>query len=142
MRYKAGWFIPQQVLALTHFASEVTPDEFIEITEIFRSCLQEVDGRFHLIIDNRNIASEQVGSLETILQFMPQLQSLPLGWIVMVLSHRVQANTITRDVEQVGDVHLKYVETLEAAFDTLQAVDTTLDWELQISDFFAEAANT
>ena len=70
MRYKAGWFIPQQVLALTHLVPEVTQDDFIGIIDATNACLAEAQQSFYLIIDNRIIKSEQVVPLEVILRLM------------------------------------------------------------------------
>jgi hypothetical protein len=137
MRHKVGWFIPQQILALTHLAPEVTQEDFIEIMSMTQACLAEVEHPFHLIIDNRSIKSEQVVSLDIILQSMPQLQSLPLGWIVMILPYVVREKANTRDTQHVGDIHLQYVDSLAAALEVLHAIDPALNWEAQAVDFFA-----
>ena|SRR5687768_5469086 len=137
MRHKVGWFIPQQILALTHLASEVTQEDFADIMSMTQACLGDVEHPFHLIIDNRNIKSEQVVSLDIILQSMPQLQSLPLGWIVMILPYVLREKANTRDTQHVGDIHLQYVDSLTAALEVLHAVDPTLNWETQVTDFYA-----
>lgn len=138
MRYKVGWFIPQQILALTHLVPEVSQDDFVGILNATNACLPEVQQPFHMIIDNRIIKSEVVVSLEVILQTLPQLQQSPLRWIMMVLPHRVRDGAINRDIQQLGDIQLKYVDTIVAALDTLQAMAASLDWESHVSDFFAE----
>lgn len=138
MRYKAGWFIPQQILALTHLVPEVTQDDFMGILEATNACLQEAQHPFHLIIDNRIIKSEQVVSLDVILQSMPQLQQSPLRWVIMILPDPLRDTAFDRDVQQSGDVQLKYVDSLTIALDTLRGLDASLDWEARDSDFFAE----
>lgn len=141
MRYKAGWYIPQQILALTHLVPEVTQDDFMGILETTNACLQEAQQPFHLIIDNRIIKNEQVVSLDVILQSIPQLQQSPLRWVIMILPHTLRSTAIDRDIHQVGDVQLKYVDSLATALDTLRGLDTSLDWESRDADFFAEDSN-
>lgn len=138
MRYKAGWFIPQQILALTHLVPEVTQDDFMGILETTNACLQEAQQPFHLIIDNRIIKSEQVVDLGVILQSIPQLQQSPLRWVIMILPDTLRDTAVDRDIQQVGNVQLKYVDSLATALGTLQALDASLDWESRVSDFFAE----
>ena len=138
MRYKAGWFIPQQILALTRLVPEVSQDDFMGILETTNACLQEVQQPFHMIIDNRIIKSEMVVSLDIILQTMPQLQQSPLRWIIMVLPHSMRDGAIDRDIQRVGDIQLHYVDTLMTALDTLQMMDASLNWDSRVSDFFVE----
>jgi hypothetical protein len=138
MRYKVGWFIPQQVMALTHFVPEVTQDDFMAIVAATDTCLAEAQQPFYMMIDNRIIKSEQVVSLEVILQTMPQLQASQLRAIIMVLPQpiRHQASSMAR--QQAGDIQLVYVENLAAGFAVLQSLDTSLKWALQLLNFFAE----
>ena len=138
MRYKAGWFIPQQILALTHLVPEVTQDDFMGILETTNACLQEAQQPFHLIIDNRIIKSEQVVDLGVILQSIPQLQQSPLRWVIMILPDTLRDTAANRDIQRLGDVQLKYVDSLATALETLQTLDASLDWQSQVSDFFAE----
>jgi hypothetical protein len=138
MRYKVDWFIPQQILALTHLVPEVSQEDFIAILEAVQSCLQQINQPFHLIIDNRIIKSEQVATLEVILNSNPQLQALPLRWILMVLPYTLQEKATMRETQQIGSVQLMYVDSIQAAFAAFQKLDTNLNWEYQLSDFFAK----
>jgi hypothetical protein len=138
MRYKAGWFIPQQVLALTHLVPDVTPDDFVGIVAATNACLQEVSQPFHMIIDNRLIQNEQVVSLDTILQAMPQLRLPSLRWIVMILPQSVRHTAANREGQRIDDIQLIYVDTLASALDALQALDASLNWGGASEDFFVE----
>ena len=141
MRYKAGWFIPQQIMALTHLVPEVIVDDFVGIVNATNACLEEVQHPFHLIIDNRIIKSDQVVSLDVILQTMSQLQQSPLRWIVMVLPHDLRDTAASRAVQRIRDVQLRYVDRLTTAFDVLQKEDASINWAAQVSDFFVEASH-
>lgn len=138
MRYRVGWFIPQQIMALTHFVSEVTQDDFSGIVDATNICLQDASQPFNMIIDNRIIKNEQVVALEVILQSMPQLQNLPLRQVIMILPCAIGYKAATMEVQRMGDIQLRCVDGLTAAFATLRATDASLKWGLQISDFFVE----
>jgi hypothetical protein len=137
MRYNVGWFIPQQVMALTHFVPEVTPDDFTDIVHKTNQCLKEVAQPFYMLIDNRIIQSEQVVSLDVILNTLPQLRLSPLRWMIMILPQHIRQQAASMPSQRVGDIQLMYVANLAAAFDALQQVDDSLRWALQLPDFFA-----
>lgn len=136
MRYKVGWFLPQQVMALTHLVPVVTQDDFIGISQDTTARLGEVTQPFHIIIDNRIIKNEQVVSLEMILQTMPQLQSQPLRWIIMILPDSLRHQAADMATQRAGTVQLMYVDSLVSAFAALRDVDASLNWDGQVSDFF------
>jgi hypothetical protein len=138
MRYKAGWFIPQQIMALTHLVPEVTADDFVGIMSATNACLQDARHPFHLIIDNRMIKSDQVVSLGVILQTISQLQQSPLRWVVMVLPHHLRDTADNREIQRIGDVQLRYVDRLATAFDVLQKEDASINWDIRVTDFFVE----
>jgi len=138
MRYKAGWFIPQQIMALTHYVPVATPEDFAGITEATNACLREARQPFHLIIDNRMIESTQVIGLDDILGAMPQLRDSQLRWIIIVPSSGMRGDLTGLHPQQTGDIRLQYAEDIEAALDTLRAADSSIKWELQARDFFAK----
>jgi hypothetical protein len=137
MRYKVGWYIPQQIIGLTHLHPVVSQEDFMEIMAETQACLQEVNQPFHVIIDNRIIASEEVTSLEGILYAIPELKSLPLGYIIMILPYRLQERDALRETQTNGTMHLKYVDSLVEAFETFRKIDANLKWEQAVDDFFA-----
>jgi hypothetical protein len=138
MRYKVGWFISRQVLALTHLVPEVTQDDFVGIIDTANVCLAEAKQPFHMIIDNRIIKSAQVVPLEVILQTIPQLQASPLRTIIMVLPHHIRDRAVNMESQRIEDIQLTYVENLAAGFTALQTTDTSLSWDLQTPDFFVD----
>jgi hypothetical protein len=138
MRYKAGWFIPQQIMALTHYVPEVTPEDFVGITEATNACLLEARQPFHLIIDNRMIESTQVIGLDDILGAMPQLLNSQLRWIIIVGSRSMRGDLTGLHPQQARDIRLQYAGDIETALGTLRAVDSSIKWELQVRGFFAD----
>ncbi len=75
MNYKLGWLVDQHVLALTHFTSAITPEEFQAILAETQTYLQQIEHPFQVIIDNRIISDLNVASLELIMQAFPALRS-------------------------------------------------------------------
>lgn len=136
MRYRAGWYIPGQILALTHFDSVATAEDFAGIGAATYQALQEVNRTFHLLIDNRIIADVNVASLDTMLQALPILNHPQLRWIVMVLPEAIREQASDMPVQQNGLIQLRYVDSLNTAFQHLRAVDDSIDWAKQDPDFF------
>ena len=64
MRYKAGWLVQNHILALTHFESVVTMEDFKGIATSANVALQEATQPVHLLIDNRIIAERTVATLD------------------------------------------------------------------------------
>ena len=89
-----------------------------------------------MIIDNRTIASEQVVSLDVILQTMPQLPHVPVQHIIMILPTSIAHQTNSMGTQKNGDIYLHYVDNLTSAIETLSALDDSSDWTQQITNFF------
>ncbi len=135
-RYKAGWFVPGQVLALTHFVPDVSPDDFMGIATDTVTALQEVEQPFHLIIDNRIIKNTELASLEMMLTALPIIDHTQLRWIVMVLPNALAGTAHNLETQYHEQIGLKHVDTLEMAFAYLDSVDNSLDWSNQVTPFF------
>lgn len=140
-RFRAGWFIPMQVVGLTHTVPDVTPEDFQGIFEAARRCVRESCQPFHLVIDNRTlqIRSNQIASLESILQGIPEFNGSMLRQIVMVLPTHLKEKASELEPQQIGPIRLRYVETLADAFAALKAADADIQWKTQQADFFADA---
>ena len=138
MRYRAGWFVPQQIMALTHYVPVVTPEDFAGISEATDACLREARQPFHLIIDNRIIESTQVIGLDDILGAMPQLRDSQLRLIIIVPSRGTRGDLTSLIPQQAGAIRLHYAGDIEAAFAILRAVDNSLNWDLKVPAFFAD----
>ncbi len=136
IRFRTGWFIPKKVLALTHFLPEVTPEDFTQIAQDTQTALAQVEGKFHLILDNHMIADTNLAALDTMLQFMPQMNHPQLRWIVMILPETLKGTAVTLPDQQYNQIHLTHVDTLTAVYDFLKSVDQTIDWSRQVINFF------
>ena len=136
VRYRAGWWVPQQVLALTHFVSDVSADDFAGIAQDTYAALQQVNGEFHVIIDNRIIANTELASLDTMLAAMPMMNHSQLRWIVMVLPEKLSGTAQQMATQQHEQIGLKHVDSLGEAKTFLNSVDETIDWEDIQIDFF------
>jgi hypothetical protein len=127
MRYRAGWLLHHHILALTHFDPIVTYEDFQGIAAAAQADLQEVTQPFHLLIDNRIIADRKPASLDTILQAMPVIRHPLLRWIVIVLPDSIKESAAGMDVQQSGDIRLKYIDSLESAWQLLHDIDPRLN---------------
>ncbi len=136
MRYKADWFIPHQILALTHYVPEVTPDDFMGIMQQTNLCLDKAEKPFHLIIDNCMTANPQIPTLDMILEAIPRFKQSPVQWIVMALPLISQYSAREMEIQQARTINLKYVDTLAESFAFLDTQDPTLDWAKQDKNFF------
>jgi len=139
-RFRAGWLIPQQLLALTHFDPIVTLEDFAQIAQDTNTALEQANGNFHLIIDNRIIDETNLATLDAMLQFMPQLNHPNLRWIVMIVPDALTKAGATI-VESMPTQHhaqicLKHVDTLPAATQFLQSVDESIRWNHIDKRFF------
>lgn len=135
-RYRTGWWIPQQVMGLTHFDPVVTPQDFAGILADASACLQEAQRPFHALIDNRRLNSLQITPLKNMIQAFPALQHSLLQNIVVVLPPAISHQAKDIPAEQEGHLVLHHVENLESAITLLNALDESLDWETQIQRFF------
>jgi hypothetical protein len=127
MRYKAGWLVPNHILALTHFEPLVTMEDFQGIATDAHVALQEATQPVHLLIDNRIIAERTVATLDSMLKALPILEHAHLRWIVVVLPQAVKETAAARQVERQGSIQLKFVDSLTSAFRHLAREDEHID---------------
>jgi hypothetical protein len=137
MRYRAGWLLHHRILALTHFEPVVTYEDFQGIAEAAQAALHEAAQPFHLLIDNRIIADRNPASLDTMLQAMPAIRHPLLRWIVIVLPEPIKESAASMDVQQSGDIRLKYVDSLASAWQLLRDIDPRLNGIELDDSFFA-----
>jgi len=136
MRYKADWLITQQILALTHFDSVVTPDDFAGIASDTARAIEDVENTFHVLIDNRIIESTNIAPLDLMLQAMPVMNHPQLRWIVVILPEHIKEQAQELEIQKAGDIQLRYVDSLETAYQHLRDVDNTLTWDAIDTEFF------
>ncbi|HYF64412.1 MAG TPA: hypothetical protein VD886_16430 [Herpetosiphonaceae bacterium] len=139
MRYRVGWAVPGRVLALTHFEPIVTEPDFAAIMADTSAALATVGGPFHLLIDNRLIADQTITSLDMILHALPQLERSPLRWIAVVLPDAIKHAAAALPPQRRGEIRLKHVASLAAAFEQLASVDVGLN-PGQVDQAFFEPA--
>lgn len=139
MRYRAGWLIPKQLLALTHFVPDVSQEDFMGISSDTMQALNDVDGRFHLLIDNRIIHNTDLAPLAGMLGALPYLNHPQLSNIVMVIPEASTERAASIADQTQGHITLHHVDTLEDAYAYFREVDSVLNWESQDKAFFLNA---
>lgn len=135
-RYRTGWWIPRQVMGLTHFDPVVTPQDFAGILADASACIQEAERPFHALIDNRGLNNLQITPLRNMIQAFPALRHPLLQNIVVVLPAGISSQAGAIPKEQEGHLLLHHVEDLEAAIRLLKALDDGIDWDVQNQHFF------
>ena len=136
LRYRAGWLIPHHVLALTHFVPDVTPDDFAGIARDTANALEQINGDFHLIIDNRIIGNTDLAPLSMMLQAMPNLNHPQLKFIVMIVPEALEQSAETISDQQQGHITLHHVDNLHEAYEYLRTHDAGITWDNLDTDFF------
>ena len=71
--YQLGWYVPDQIAALTHFHPDVTAEDFQGVVQSGKELLQHVGNEFHIIIDNRVIGTSFLPSLGQMKQMVPYM---------------------------------------------------------------------
>ena len=138
LRFRAGWLVPQHILALTHFVPKVSAEDFAGITQATQEAITEVKGNFHLIIDNRMIDNTELATLDTMLQFMPQLNHPQLCWIVMILPRKLTTPANRIEQQHLKQISLTHVETIVDAYQFLKAKDPAIEWSHENKMFFEQ----
>lgn len=134
--YKLGWYIPNQIAALTHFHSDVTPEDFMGVLQTGEALLKDVDSPFHVIIDNRVVSMAAPASLSQMKEMVSFMSHPLLRWVVVVKPASLDLDTSRLPIEQVGQTQLKNVSSLAEAIVHLQAVTNDIMWETAVATFF------
>lgn len=137
--YKLGWYIPNQIAALTHFHSNVTPEDFMGVLQTGEALLKNVDNPFHVIIDNRVVSMAAPASLSQMKEMVSFMSHPLLRWVVVVKPASLDLDTSRLPIEQVGQTQLKNVSSLAEAIVHLQAVTNDIMWETAVATFFPNA---
>lgn len=137
--YKLGWYIPNQIAALTHFHSDVTPEDFMGVLQTGEALLKDVDSPFHVIIDNRVVSMAAPASLSQMKEMVSFMSHPLLRWVVVVKPASLDLDTSRLPIEQVGQTQLKNVSSLAEAIVHLQAVTNDIMWETAVATFFPNA---
>ncbi len=134
--YRIGWYIPQQIAALTHLHPEVTTADFQGVVQEGAALLQSVNTAFHIIIDNRQMELAAPVRLSQMQLLVPYMNHPQLRWVVVVKPMHVVLSTEHRAIEQAGSIHLKNVASLPDAIQFLQQTTPGLHWDQADVAFF------
>src|SRR6185503_1173403 len=110
--YQLGWYIPNQIAALTHFHPDVTAEDFQGVVQAGQELLQHVNSEFHIIIDNRVVGMSSPASLGQMKQMVPYMNHPLLRWVVVVKPEHLALDADSLLVEQDGAAQLKNVASL------------------------------
>lgn len=136
--YKLDWFVPDQIAALTHFHSEVTPEDFMGVVQTGEALLKDITNEFHVIIDNRAVPMPAPASLEQMKEMVSYMNHPLLRWVVVVKPESLDLDTSKLSVEQIGHTQLKNVSSLSDAIIHLKSVTNNIGWEKADTAFFPE----
>jgi hypothetical protein len=134
--YQLGWYVPNQIAALTHFYPDVTAEDFQGVVRAGQELLQHVGNEFHIIIDNRVVAMSSPASLRQMKQMVPYMNHPLLRWVVVVKPEHLELDIGSLPVEQAGATQLRNVASLEEAIWHLRQTTTDVQWQQANLTFF------
>jgi hypothetical protein len=134
--FKLGWFIPNQIAALTHPYAEITSDDFMGIVQTGQSLLAQVENEFHVIIDNRFVDMSSLASLTQMKQAIPYMNHPFLRWIVAVKPQNLTLNVSDLPIEKDGQARLKNFADLPEAIKFLRGTVSEIQWQYSDATFF------
>ncbi len=135
--FKLGWFIPNQIAALTHPYAQITSDDFMGIVQTGQNLLAQVENEFHVIIDNRFVDMSSLASLNQMKQAVPYMNHPFLRWIVTVKPQKLTLNISDLPIEQDGQTCLKNVADLPEALKFLRETVSEVQWQYADAAFFS-----
>ena len=135
--YKLGWYVPNQIAALTHFHPDVTAEDFQGVVQAGQGLLQQVGNQFHIIIDNRVVGMSFLPSLGQMKQMVSYMSHPLLRWVVVVKPEQLTLDTDSLLAERDGATQLKHVASLEEALRHLRQATTDVQWHQADATFFA-----
>ncbi len=127
--FKLGWFIPNQIVALTHYHSDVTTDDFMGVIQTGQELLSNVENEFHILIDNRVVDMSSPVSLSQMKQMVPYMDHPFLRWVVVVKPQNLALNTSELPMEQEKKIQLKNVSSLPEAIEFLRKTVDDVQWQ-------------
>ncbi len=137
--YKLDWFIPHKILALTHFHSDVTTEDFMGVIQTGEELLRRINHEFHVIIDNRVVDMSSPVSLSQMKEMVPYMNHPLLRWVVVVKPEKLILDTSSLPIEKEGEIQLKNVSSLSEAISYLHKTITDVDWQQADLTFFPNA---
>lgn len=134
--FKLGWFIPNQIAALTHDRGQVTQDDFLGIVQAGQHLLEGVENEFHILIDNRFVDMEAPASLSQMKQAVPYINHPFLRWVVVIKPQKLTLDISSLPIEQDGQTYLKNVSNLPEAIKFLRERVGNIQWQQADVTFF------
>jgi hypothetical protein len=134
--YQLGWYVRNQIAALTHFHPDVTAEDFLGVVQAGQELLQQVSNEFHIIIDNRVVGMSSPASLGQMKQMVPYMNHPLLRWVVVIKPNHLALDTASLPVEQEGSAQLKNVASLKEAIRHLRQTTTNVQWQQANVTFF------
>lgn len=134
--FKLGWFIPNQIAALTHPCAEITSDDFMGIVQSGQNLLAHVENEFHVIIDNRFVSMASLASLDQMKQAIPYMNHPFLRWIAVVKPQNLTLNVSELPIEKDGLACLKNFADLPEAIKFLKGTVSDVQWQYSDAAFF------
>jgi hypothetical protein len=134
--YQLGWYVPNQIAALTHFHPDVTAEDFMGVVQAGQELLQHIGNEFYIIIDNRVVGMSSLASLSQMKQMVPYMNHPLLRWVVVIKPEHLALDTASLPVEQEGATQLKNVASLEEAIRHLRQTTIDVQWQQADMTFF------
>jgi hypothetical protein len=134
--YQVGWYIPNQIAALTHFHADVTAEDFMAVIQAAQELLQHVGNEFHIIIDNRVVAMSAPATLAQMKQMAPFMNHPLLRWVVVIKPEQLVLDTDSLPIERDGATQLKNVSSLKEALEHLGRATNAVQWHRADETFF------
>lgn len=134
--FKLGWFVPNQVAALTHFHSGVIAEDFMGVVQTGDALLKDVTNDFHVIIDNRVVNMDAPATLAQMKQMVPYMNHDYLRSVVVVKPEQLTLQPENLEIEEVGNTTLKNVNSLQEAVAFLREIVKDISWEAAEVTFF------
>lgn len=134
--YRVGWYIPEQIAALTHFHPEVTAEDFLGVVQAGQELLTSVSTEFHIIIDNRKVGMSAPASLSQMKQMVPYMNHPLLRWVVVIKPEHLVLDTENLPIETEGETRLKQVSSLSEGLRFLRQTIVDLPWQQADMAFF------
>lgn len=132
--FKVGWIVQNKIAALTHFHSEITPEDIYGVMQASQKLLKDINQDFHMIIDNRVAPLSRIYTLAELQESAPILAHPYLNHLIIIKP--VHLSIPQNQVEISNRVKLRNVSSIQEAFDFFAKQYLVVPHDL-IEDFFS-----
>ena len=134
--FKFDWFIPGQIIGLTHFHSEVTQEDIKGVMQKGQEITKNIENDFSILIDNRVVNMAGLMTLEQMVQMVSYVNHPMLRWVVVVKPESMLIDTTSLPIEKVGEKRLKNVSSLGEAIAFLRKEMPEIQTQKASESFF------